>query len=70
MSELNEHHFTVTVDIVQFDPESDRVVINGYLGDGLKVSLVDNRLELVGSEASLSVKIDDDTLSRIKSLRG
>ena len=57
MSEISEHEFVVTVDVVQLDRESDSVVINGYLGEVLEAKLHGNRLEIMGAEASISIQI-------------
>ena len=62
---VNDHEFTVEVDIVQMDKESERVVINGYLGDKIKARYHEDRLVLEGSEASISVLIDKEELASI-----
>jgi hypothetical protein len=65
MSEISEHEFVVTVDVVQLDRESDRVVINGYLGEVLEAKFHGNRLEIMGDEASISIQIIPEEIKTI-----
>jgi hypothetical protein len=65
MSEISEHEFVVTVDVVQLDRESDRVVINGHLGEALKAKFHGNRLEIMGAEASISIQIIPEEIKTI-----
>ena len=65
MKNEEEHSFTVTVDIVKMDPDSDRVVINGFLGEELDIRLNEDGLELVGNEASISVAISPEKIKRL-----
>jgi hypothetical protein len=65
MSEISEHEFVVTVDVVQLDRESDRVVINGYLGEVLEAKFLGNRLEIMGAEASISIQIIPEEIKTI-----
>jgi hypothetical protein len=67
MSGAEDHAFTVAVDIVRLDQESDRVVITGYLGSRLEVGLNGDRLEFKGDEASISILIDRHELGSILS---
>jgi len=60
-----EHSFTLTVDIVKMDPDSDRVVINGFLGEELDIQLSEDGLELVGNEASISIAISPEKIKRL-----
>ena len=62
---IHDHAFTVTVDIVKLDQESDRVVISGYLGGKLEVRLNGDRLEFEGDEASISILINRHELASI-----
>jgi hypothetical protein len=65
MSETSDHEFVVTVDVVQLDRESDRVVINGYLGEALEAKFHGDRLELMGAEASISIHIKPEEIKAI-----
>ena len=65
MKKEEEHPFTLTVDIVKMDSESDRVVINGFLGKDLDIQLSEDGLELVGDEASISVAMNPETLKQL-----
>ena len=65
MKNEEEHSFTLTVDIVKMDPESDRVVINGFLGEELDIQLSEDGLELVGNEASISIAISPEKIKRL-----
>ena len=65
MKKEEEHPFTLTVDIVKMDSESDRVVINGFLGKDLDIQLSEDGLELVGDEASISVAMNPETLKQV-----
>ena len=65
MSETSEHKFVVTVDIVQLDRESDRVVINGYLGEALEAKFNGNWLDIMGTEASISIHIKPEEIKDI-----
>ena len=65
MKKEEEHPFTLTVDIVKMDSESDRVVINGFLGKDLDIQLNEDGLELVGDEASISVAMNPETLKQL-----
>ena len=69
MKNEEEHSFTVTVDIVKMDPDSDRVVINGFLGEELDIQLNEDGLELVGNEASISVAISPEKIKRLMEAR-
>jgi len=60
-----EHSFTLTVDIVKMDPDSGRVVINGFLGEELDIQLSEDGLELVGNEASISIAISPEKIKRL-----
>ena len=65
MKNTEEHPFTLTVDIVKMDPTSDRVVINGFLGEELEIQISEDGLELVGNEASISVAMNPETLKQL-----
>ena len=65
MKNEEEHSFTVTVDIVQMDPDSDRVVITGFLGEELDIQLNEDGLELVGNEASITVAMSPEKIKRL-----
>ena len=65
MKNEEEHSFTVTVDIVKMDPDSDRVVITGFLGEELDIQLNEDGLELVGNEASISVAMSPEKIKRL-----
>jgi hypothetical protein len=65
MSGADDHAFTVAVEIVKLDQESDRVVISGYLGGKLEVELNGNRLEFKGDEASISILVNRHELGSI-----
>ena len=65
MSEISEHSFTLVVDIVKLNPDSDRVIVNGCLGEALEAKFLGDRLILVGDEASISISINEDELEEI-----
>jgi hypothetical protein len=65
MKHEEEHSFTVTVDIVKMDQDSDRVVINGFLGEELDIQLSEDGLELVGNEASITVAMNPEKIKRL-----
>jgi len=65
MKNEEEHSFTVTVDIVKMDPTSDRVVINGFLGEELEIQINEDGLELVGNEASITVAMNPEKIKRL-----
>ncbi len=65
MKHEEEHSFTVTVDIVKMDPDSDRVVINGFLGEELDIQLSEDGLKLLGNEASISVAMNPEKIKRL-----
>lgn len=66
MNMMDENHlFTLEVDIIQFDQKSDRVVINGYLGDKLETQYTGEHLMLQGSEASISLKLSPEELHEL-----
>ena len=60
-----DHLFTLEVDIIQFDQESDRVVINGYLGDKIETKYAGKDLMFQGSEASISLKLSPKELQEL-----
>lgn len=60
-----EHPFTLTVDIVKMDPDSDRVVINGFLGEELDIQIGEDGLKLVGNEALISVAMNPEKIKRL-----
>ena len=62
MTMIEDHLFTVEVDIVKMDQDSDRVVINGYLGDSIETKYHDNHLLLKGSEASIRLHLSPEEL--------
>jgi len=57
MCETVDHAFTVEVDILKFDQESDRVVLNGFLGEIEEIRYVNNHLTIIGNEATISLQI-------------
>ena len=65
MKHEEEHSFTVTVDIVKMDQDSDRVVINGFLGEELEIQINEDGLELVGNEASITVAMNPEKIKRL-----
>jgi hypothetical protein len=65
MCETADHAFTIEVDILKFDQESDRVVLNGFLGEIEEIRYVDNNLTITGNEAIISLIIKQDELSAI-----
>jgi len=65
MTILEDHLFRVEVDIIQFDQDSDRVVINGYLGDKIETQYTGEHLMLQGSEASISLKLSLEELHEL-----
>ena len=65
MKNEEEHSFTVTVDIVKMDHDSDRVVITGFLGEELDIQLNEDGLELVGNEASIIVAMSPEKIKRL-----
>ena len=60
-----DHLFTLEVDIIQFDQDSDRVVINGYLGEEIETQYTGEHLMLQGSEASISLKLSPEKLHEL-----
>ena len=63
---MNEDHlFTLEVDIIQFDEKSDRVIVNGYLGNNLETEYREGKLHLRGNEASISLHISRDDLLKL-----
>jgi hypothetical protein len=65
MYEIEDHAFTVEVDIVKFDQASDRIVLNGFLGEINEIRYQDNKLVIVGDEASVSLSIKKEELGKI-----
>jgi len=65
MCETVDHAFTVEVDILKFDQESDRVVLNGFLGEIEEIRYVDNHLTIIGNEATISLQIKKEELGTI-----
>ena len=65
MSGVDDHAFTVTVDVVKLDYGSDRVVINGYLGETMVATFNGGRLEFRGNEATISILINKNELGSI-----
>jgi hypothetical protein len=62
MFETIDHAFTVEVDILKFDQESDRVVLNGFLGEIKEIKYYNKILTIIGDEASISLKINKEEL--------
>ena len=60
-----EHPFTLEIDIIQYDMDSDRVVVRGYLGENLETEYMDEVLMLRGSEANISLHISKEELRRL-----
>ena len=65
MCETVDHAFTVEVDILKFDQESDRVVLNGFLGEIEEIRYVDSHLTIIGNEATISLQIKKEELGTI-----
>jgi len=57
--------FTLEVDIIQFDQDRDRVVINGSLGDKIETKYTGKDLMFQGSEASISLKLSPEELQEL-----
>jgi hypothetical protein len=65
MCETVDHTFTVEVDILKFDEESDRVVLNGFLGEIKEVRYFNNHLTIRGNEATISLRITKEELGAL-----
>lgn len=65
MREIDEHVFTVEVDVVRFDQDSDRVVLKGFLGAISEIMYKNNLLIIVGDEASISLGISKEELAAV-----
>ena len=57
MKMIEGHPFTLEIDIIQYDKDSDRVIVRGYLGDHLEAEYSDELLVFQGNEAKLSLQI-------------
>ncbi|MCB2171383.1 hypothetical protein KQH65_01455 [archaeon] len=60
-----DHLFTLEVDIIQFDQDSDRVVINGSLGDKIEPLYTGKDLMFQGSEASISLELSPEEIQEL-----
>jgi hypothetical protein len=65
MCEIDDHAFTLEVDIVKFDPESERILMKGFLGAINEISHRENLLIIEGDEASISLRINIEELAAI-----
>ena len=59
------HPFTLEIDIIQFDRDSNRVIVKGYLGENLETEYVDEVLMIHGSEANIFLHISKEELHRM-----
>ncbi len=63
---MNEDHlFTLEVDIIQFDDKSDRVILNGYLGNSLGTEYREGKLHIQGNEASIQLHLSKEELREL-----
>jgi hypothetical protein len=58
------HPFMLEIDIIQYDRDSDRVVVRGYLGDYIETEYSDDLLMIRGSEANISLRMSKSELHR------
>jgi hypothetical protein len=65
MCEKVDHAFMVEVDILKFDQESNRVVLNGFLGEIEEKRYIDSNLTIIGNEAIISLRINKEELGAI-----
>lgn len=60
---VEDHGFELELDIIRFNEESNRVIINGFLGDELDVSYKDGVLTMTGSEGTFKVYVREEEMN-------
>lgn len=58
-----DHGFELELDIVKFNEESNRVIINGFLGEDLDVSYREGVLIMTGNEGTFKVYIREEEMN-------
>lgn len=58
-----DHGFELELDIIRFNEESNRVVINGFLGDTLDLDYRDGVLTMTGSEGTFKVYVREEEMN-------
>ncbi len=60
---VEEHGFELELDIIKYNEESNRVLINGFLGEELAVEYKDGVLVMTGTEGTFKVYIREEEMN-------
>jgi len=65
----NDHAFSFELDVVKLNEIGDRVLVEGYIGELIEVSFVEDLLEIKGVEGKLRVNLTEEELKNFLYLR-
>ena len=65
----NDHAFSIELDIAKLNEIEDRLLIEGYLGELVEISFVEDSLEIKGFEGNLKIKLNEEELGALLSTR-
>ena len=63
----NDHAFSIELDIAKLNEAGDRLLIEGYLGELIEISFVEDSLEINGFEGNLKIKLNEEELRALLS---
>jgi hypothetical protein len=58
----NDHAFSIESDIVKLNEAGDRLLIQGYIGELIKICFVEDSLEIRGLEGKLRINLNEEEL--------
>jgi len=62
--QVNDHGFELELDIVKFREDSDRVILNGFLGNELDVEYEESILKIIGNEGSFKIYLEEEKINQ------
>jgi len=65
----NDHAFSFELDVVKLNEIGDRVLVEGYIGELIEVSFVEDLLEIKGVEGKLNVNLTEEELKNFLYIR-
>ncbi len=65
----NDHAFSIELDVVKLNDIGDRVLVEGYIGELIEVSFVEDLLEIKGAEGKLRVNLTEEELKNFPNIR-
>jgi hypothetical protein len=61
----NDHAFSVELDVAKLNEIGERVLIEGYIGELIEVTFVEDVLEIKGVEANLKINLKEKEIHKL-----